>query len=197
MTKLFAFITLVLFCLIAFLCYGCCPETGFDNTSPPTSTSTENGSLYWMEVQGRFATNDLVRAQAEIPFKIVLPTYIPDSRVDIPLPHIEGPLCISSNDNDIEVIIRYLLYLGDDIPSQIFITESNSHISLGDPELNPQLELIEIDGKSVIKTRDDWGSGYTAYFSLSSDNIYFIVETLYLPTEEAMKVVKSLIQIAD
>jgi hypothetical protein len=190
MTKQFELIALVLFCLFTFLYYGCCPETGVDNTPP----ATENGSLYWMEVQGRFATNDLVRAQAEIPFNIVLPTYIPDSRFDKPLPHIEGSLRTSSNDDDIEVIVRYLLYLGDDIPSQIFIRERNSPISMGDPELNPQLELIEIDGKSVTKTRDDWGSGYTAYFSFNSDNIYFVVETLYIPTEEAMKVVESLIQ---
>ena len=154
---------------------------------------TGSGSLYWIEVQGRFSTNDLAKAQAEIPFNIVLPTYIPDERKDFLLPHIEGPLYVSSNDN-IEIIIRYPLYLGNDIPSHVFITERNSHISLGDPEVNPQLELIEIDGKSVTKTRDDWGSGYGAYFSFSSNNIYFIVETLNLPTEEAMKVVKSLIQ---
>jgi hypothetical protein len=190
MTKQFELIALVLFCLFTFLYYGCCPETGVDNTPP----ATENGSLYWMEVQGRFATNDLARAQAEIPFNIVLPTYIPDNREDAPLPHIEGPFRISIDDNEAEVIIRYLLYLGNDVHGHIFITERNSVIVPPDPELNPGYEYLEMRGKRLVKMEGNFALGPGTIFYFNHDNIYFKIEVYNFSTEEAMKIVESLIQ---
>lgn len=197
MKRPFELILLMLLCFTTFLYHGCCAETGVDNTSPSTPPPAANGSIYWMEAQGRFCTNDLARAQAEIPFTILLPTYIPDKREDAPLPQIEGPLRISSSDNEIEVIIRYLVYLGSDIPGHVFITERNSPISLGDPELDPELELIEICGKQVVKTEGNFALGPGVWFSFNLDNIYFVVEVYNLPTEEAVKVVESLIEQAE
>ena len=160
--------------------------------TPLLASTACNRDTYWIESQGRFFTDDLARAQAKIPFTILLPTYFPDNTDHVP-PMIDGPL--DSNDNRIEVNIKYLLYLSDGISCPVIISESNYPSSLGDPELNPDLELIEIDGKQVIKTKDNFSpEDEGAYFSFKIEDIYIVVETRYLPVEEAKKIVESMIQ---
>ena len=146
-----------------------------------------------MEGQGQFCTNDLARAQAEIPFTILLPTYIPDERQDALLPQIEGPLRTSDDDNEVEVIVRYAVYLDSDITGHIFIRERNSTLLPPDPELNPDYEYLDIRGKRLVKTEGNFPLGSGIIFYFSHDNIYFVVETYNLSAEEALKVVESMI----
>jgi hypothetical protein len=161
--------------------------------------------IYWMEtevifdptdpnrvIEKRFYTNDLARAQNRVPFPIVLPTYIPYKAERIAGPSIEGPL-ISESDNRTDIIVRYDVYLGE-AWSQIFITEANYDYSLGDPELNPQLDLVDIGGKQVVTEEGGHPLGPAKYFSFNSDNIYFVVESYNLPADEATKVVESIIR---
>ena len=112
-------------------------------------------NLAWEEFQGRFYTTDLDRAQEEIPFTILLPTYLPDNEQKTILPSIDGPLAQFQSDNEIEVNVKYGFDLGYDWPGIILITESDFPSSLGDPELDPELERVEIEGISVVKTKDD------------------------------------------
>jgi hypothetical protein len=182
---------LVIFTLILF---GCNSQINPDNSLASISPSaTSNETLVWMELQGRFYTKDLARAQKEIPFTIILPTYLPDNKHEVYLPDIDGPLSELRNDNEIEVNIKYGFNLGHELPGIIIITESNYISSLGDPELNPELEQVEIQGISVRKTKDDWSPGSDAYYSFNSKNIYYVVETHNLPNEESNKIIESMI----
>ena len=182
---------LVLFSVII-LGVGCYSQTP-PTTPAPNPSVTPPKPLPWEETYGRFYTKDLTRAQEEIPFPIILPSYVPDKRKDAPPPDIIGPLTEFRDDNDIGVDIKYLLYLGDEILGQIIIKQSNRHISLGDPQLNPELEKIEIDGKWVIKTKDSFAPN-ESWFSFNLENVYFLVYFQGLPTEEAIKIVESMIK---
>ena len=73
------------------------------------------------------------------------------------------------------------------------ITESNHPYSLGDPEKDPELERIEIEGMFVVKTKDNWSPGSDAYYGFDSNNISYIVETYNLPDEESGKIVESML----
>ena len=46
----------------------------------------------WIEYEGQFATKDFKKAQDEIPFTIIMPTYLPYSQQDESIADIQGPL---------------------------------------------------------------------------------------------------------
>ena len=129
MLRFFRLLLLMAFCFSIFLYQGCNTKTGIDNGSTANTSPSATESPYWIEVQGRFYTNDITRAQAEIPIPILLPTYNPKHEY-ASLPMIDGPLRISSDDA-IEINIKYCLYLGNDITVHIFITERNRPILPG------------------------------------------------------------------
>jgi hypothetical protein len=150
--------------------------------------------FYWEEHDNHFSTTDLARAQEEIPFPIVIPTYSPENTAKEIFPDVEGPLKQFQDNNTTEITIRYALDFGNNVWGGVIIYESNFASSLGDPELNPDLELIEIDGISAIKTKDDFGGGLYAYYSFNSKGIYYNVETHNIPNEESYKIVESMIE---
>jgi hypothetical protein len=138
-----------------------------------------------------FYTHDLVKAQAKIPFPIIIPTYFPGN-AKILLPAIEG--IINKENNNIEVHIRYVLYLNSEAPSDIIIIESNHLFDLGDPKLNPQLVSTEILGRQVVMVEFNHPLGPASAFSFNSGNIYFVVQLANFPTDEAIKIVESIIE---
>jgi low affinity Fe/Cu permease len=144
---------------------------------------------------GEFYTHDLVKAQAKIPFRIIVPTYFPGNVKGISLPSIQG--IINKENNNIEVNIRYVLYLNSEAPSDIIIIESNHPFDLGDPKLDPQLVSTEILGRQVVKEEFNHPLGPSSAFSFNSDNIYFVVLLANLSTDEAMKIVESMIEQTD
>ena len=83
MTKKLTVICLVLLGVII-LGAGSCSQTLPANPAP-NSSDTPPKPLPWAEAYGRFYTRDLARAQEEIPFPIILPSYVPDKRTDIAL----------------------------------------------------------------------------------------------------------------
>jgi hypothetical protein len=63
----------ILFLMLLLFCVSCIPDN--NNT---TSTSKHQERMYWIEEPtGRIQTTDILRFQKEIPFKIILPGYIP------------------------------------------------------------------------------------------------------------------------
>jgi hypothetical protein len=186
-----------LLCLLIFgllLLNGCDSKNANNNkTESPQSSVTSNQTLYWIELQGRFNTKDLDRAQKEIPFKIILPSYLPNNQQNYNLPDIEGPLSVSQ-DNNIEVYVRYVVDCGNNLQGLLKISEINYELTLGNPESDPDLEAIKINNMTVIKTKDDWSSGMTYYYSFNSNDIYYIVVTHDIPVEETNKVVESIIK---
>ena len=149
---------------------------------------------YWEENENRFNTNDLVRARKEIPFPIILPTYLPKNNPKKVFPDIEGPLSQFQDENKIEIIIRYGLDVGYYLPGAIMIYERNFTSSLGKPGLDPELESIEIEGILVVKTKDDFSAGFDAYYNFNSNNIFYRVETHGVPNEESKKIVESMVK---
>jgi hypothetical protein len=165
--------------IILSMCFGC---------------QESSVTLPWEEFNGQFYTRDLVRAQAEIPFTIVLPSYVPDERTDAPPPGITGPLTEYQYDDRVKVEILYLVDLGNEILGTIEIEEANYPVLPGDPELNPDLERIELCGKEVIKTEGNFSQGLGVIFFFSRDNIYFVAGVYDFPAEEAIKIVESMIE---
>ena len=161
---------------------ACCSQT------PPES-------LPWAEANGLFYTRDLTRAQEEIPFTIVLPSYVPDLRTDPPPPIIVGPLKEYQDSDSVQIDIVYGVDLGNELLGAIYIIESSSPITPPDPAFNPQYEIIEIGGKSVTKWESPPESArYKIAFVFSHGNIYFSVEFDYFPSkDEAIKVIESMI----
>jgi hypothetical protein len=154
-------------------------------------------ALPWEVSGGRFYTLDLARAQEEIPFPIVLPSYVPDKRTDAPLPDITGPLKEYQTDDKVKVEILYIVDLGSEIHGIIQIEEVNYTLIPGDPELNPDLEPIEICGKEVIKTEGNYSQGPGVKFYFNQDNIYFVVGVYNFTDEEAVKIVGSILEQLD
>ena len=191
---LLSVVSLILLCFVTFLCHGCYTETGTDNYSSSTPPATANETLPWSEAYGRFYTTDLARAQEEIPFPIILPSYVPDKRKDAPPPGITGPLGEYQYNDEVQVDILYSVDLGDKVPGIIEISESNYPVLPPDPRLNPEFEAVEIYGKRMVKTEGDFGLGPGVAFFFSCDTIYFVVTLHNFPAEEAVKIVESIIQ---
>ncbi|MGD9116722.1 MAG: hypothetical protein PVJ61_06050 [Dehalococcoidia bacterium] len=159
-----------------------------------SSCSTSPESLPWEESYGQFYTRDLARAQEEIPFPIVLPSYVPDERTDAPPPSITGPLREYQDDDRVKVEVLYFVDLGNEILGIIEIEENNYPVLPGDPELNPDLERIEVCGWEVIKVEGDFQQGPGIIYFFSQDNIYFVVGIYDFPPGEAQKVIESMLE---
>jgi hypothetical protein len=176
--------------------------------------STASNSLFWTEYQGelvtsypagtpdrtevqrRFATNDLAKAQKEIPFEIILPTYIPGKEHNRQMV-IDGPL--DTEGTSVEIRIKYDVDIGDPKTAMILIIETNRHRSLGDVELEPDLEVINLAGFEVTKSKDDLSETDT-YFSFNQDGIFYLIEMHLFDNEnsfnideESLKIVESFI----
>ena len=158
-----------------------------------------SSQLKWTEYEGIFATKDFERAQKEIPFTIILPTYLPYDQQDDNIPDIQGPLKDFQDHERIKVTVAYSVDIQKEKRGLILIYECNYIVSLVDDEndsdvyeYNPDLELITIGNIPVIKTKDDWSSD-THYYNFNSNNIYYLVEIHDIPVKECNKVVESMI----
>jgi hypothetical protein len=149
---------------------------------------------YWVENEDKFFTNEVTKAQVQTPFPLIIPTYVSHKPAKWNIPDLEGSLFSKTNDSKQEVIIKYILYTDDKLSGMISINENNKNISLGDPELNPELEEIELLGIPAIKTKDEWSSGVTVYISFSFNYISYLTTTDYVGTEETIKITESIIK---
>ncbi len=193
MKKPFAGALLILLVALISIYTGCTKEAPSSNVSTTPTVKTE--APYWATENGVFYTKDFDRAQKEIPFLIILPDYFPSKQEEMLLPDIKGPLRESQINGEIEIEIRYTLQPGLKDSGLIRIFETNLNFTLGDPELNPRLEVISIRNNQVLKIEQgDLGLGPGIWFSFNSNNIYFVVEIYNLPTEEAIKIVESMIK---
>ncbi len=154
----------------------------------------------------KFRTYNLESAQKVVPFTLIVPTYLPSNLPENPL--ITGPLrgdC--SENNEIKVDILYRSDIIQDSSNRthvdfIRIYECNYPFDIGDPALNPDIEVIEIDGVEVEETGHDQGFfgpegafTFASYaYSWNYRGIYFVVEMNGYDHNEAVKVVESMIQ---
>ncbi len=155
----------------------------------PTQSNATSKSLSWIEHDGLFETKDLERAQAEIPFNILLPDYIPYKGNQAPLPSIRGPLKESQSSGEIIVDVLYLLDPNQENSGIIKITEQDRPMEPANPE-----NVIEIKGKSVVEWEGNFSLGPGFFFFFEDNGIYFIVELYYISHDESIKIVESMIK---
>jgi len=119
----------------------------------------------------------------------------------MPSPVIDGPLDSESTNDKIDVNIKYDVDIGEPKTAMIQITETNRNLSLGDVQLDPDLEVINIAGIEVTKSKDGFSETNT-YFSFDHDSIFYLVEmhlfdneNSFKIDEESLKIVESMINI--
>jgi len=182
-------------CIIIIVFSGCSSGTATSNiavSSNPVSTASQE--TVWLETEWMFHTNDKTRAQAEIPFTLIYPSYLPNYHNENELSHIkiEGPLRNSNHKDRIEVAIEYWgIPLGNSMAYNIFIRETNSYLALGDPELNPVMEYIEFKGIQITKQKDE---NLDDYLCFNYDGIYYVIHTINLSLSDSIKIVESMIE---
>jgi hypothetical protein len=176
------FLLLITLGVNIFLIQACVSGSG-------STSSTSENSIYWIQQDNRFMTNDVNRAQAEIPFPLKLPIFFP-SNEKVFLVQIEGPIRQIWESDKIDVSINYSLQ-----PSRgaILIDECNRPILPPDPKVYPEYQYMEIGGKEVVKTEGNFlfGKGVIYYFNL--DGIYFVVEIDNLSSEDSVQIIESMI----
>ncbi len=146
----------------------------------------------WVESYHQFFTRDVVRAQREIPFPIILPAYIPKGPGNTLPPEIVGPLRPYQQEGRVEIDILYIIVPGKDNAGTLEITESNFRISPPPPELNPGYAYVQVRGQRMVKMEGNFGPGPGVIFYFDHNTTYLIVKLYNLPSEEAVKVVESM-----
>jgi hypothetical protein len=178
-------------CLLLLSCLTGCSSNNHPTTLS-TTLSTTKTRIYWHESKDDFQTNDLTRAQALIPFTIVLPTYLPDG-LDSNNPFsIHGPLD-SANTDYLPVYIQY-----GNGEKQVTISESNI-LSIPFPNSNQEPRYVDISGISVLREK------YMAYYDTNQNipgygfrwnqaNHTFSVDVWTYSENEGEKIVASMIK---
>ena len=164
---------LILVFLTASFLFGCKRDTESD--------------IYWFrDPVGFFHTNDLDRAQEQIPFTIILPTYLPED-MGLDALKIYGPREVNIGDDirGTEVQISYIsgdreIYIDEDDSGQVMHPASDSPVFL---DINGMMILKQV---SSIEERIG--------FDWNHDGIRYAVRVYSIDEEEAIKIVKSMIE---
>jgi hypothetical protein len=153
------------------------PLIGCTTTTPARE---DNGIFY--------TTRDINQAQDKVPFTIIAPDYIPEMQGEMTPPSITMTLNKKSNSGKAKIELLYPLPYSN--MSYIQLIECNYVYTSGDPELNPELEIVNIQGKQVVRyIRNEYS---TFYFN--ENGIYYILDCHDVPVEEAEKVLESMLK---
>ena len=114
MAKKFVSYGLITLIAITFI-ISCAQENSASNMQPVT--------LPWEEAYGKFYTRDIARAEEEVSFTLILPTYIPKMQGDMPLPGLVGLLKEYQHDNKAWVDIYYGVDYARSVTGIIYINE--------------------------------------------------------------------------
>ncbi len=164
----------LLIALIAVAALGCSPSETDDD---------------WVVRDGRFHTKNLARAQQEIPFEIVLPSYVPGTAP----PEISGPLRQKGSGYRVDVKIDYVLEPGKDKPARLYIFESNFPLSGQDQVSNAGTKNVVIEGVSVVAREGSQPEPWINFYFQHRD-IYHVLGLYNLPYHEAEKVAASMLK---
>jgi len=168
-------------------------RTGSDNTS--------GRDIYWFTQPPEiFHTNDLERAQKEIPFTIILPEYLPDE-LDPHPEMIEGPIKGIYPDDETSVRLRYSEKDGD--KNLVFIEELNWPVIVRPPD--SESTYLDINGIRVLETETEsmlFTSSGTEYipglrYTWNLGGVHFEVTVDEYGRSEARKIIISMINQMD
>ena len=159
-------------------------------TTSFSGCGTADKKPFWNVTNGNFHTNDVKLAQAEIPFTIVLPKYLPgDLGLDY-LYQISGPVRKEgSTVTHIEIMFRK----GD---KEIDIREENKIVEwMPSEELNPV--YTNIAGLQVLRENShiftDSGTVEGRLFLWNQNEVNISVGVYAITKDEATKIVESMI----
>ena len=160
----------------------------------------ENEGTFWFtDPPEVFHTNDVERAQKEIPFIIILPTYIPD---DIPsYPYmIEGPVRGTYPEDEIGIIVSYIANYVDG--PTVYIKELNRVVVVYPPP-NSEAIYLDVGGiqilehkTSILEVSHSSGSENVPGFSYTwnRDEISFDVGVYRFDRDDARRIIESMIR---
>jgi hypothetical protein len=154
------------------------------------NSDSSNEASWFRDPQGHFHTNDVERAQKEIPFTIILPQYLPEY-MDPNLFKIIGPFKDAYLEG-IEIEIEYIT--GDNL---IYISEQNVRLVM---EPNEEMEPVyyNIAGTRVLRQQSFlYGASETKEglrFDWNQDGLTFAVSVFSISEEEGLKIVESMVK---
>jgi hypothetical protein len=138
-------------------------------------------SSTWIEDNGRFTTYNVARAQEHVPFKIILPTYLPNKNNKQAIPRFSGKI----NPSRLEPITIEIIY-----PIQlldiIFIYEQY-RIQFAETIRRDDFEIVDINGKQVMKNKNN------NVFYFESTDASIRVNSVNIPRDDVLRVVESMI----
>ena len=161
----------------------------------------ECGNLWFIGPPGIFRTNDIERAQREVQFPIILPSYLPPGIVQCPW--IRGPVAGEWNAADLMDIGIKIEYYSSSNSDFLLIDEMNHHAAAEVGPYFPGFEELQVDGVPVVRYETYFvqgdGSRVTtvdvAGYAWTQDGIPI---KLFVPLEmdrgEVMKVIRSMIR---
>lgn len=182
--------------------------------SPPKHSSQvsltedqEGDSLPFVQQLNEFQTQDLSKAQNEIPFPIYLPSYLPEEFRNARLPWIKGPLSRYTLPPDSEEIGRPYLVNVSYRTNSGYLYDGYIHIDIGgrnwsipDPKTDSDYTSHLFNGVEIVQATGRWGLDGEAtamIFYFYYGDSYYRIEIQGTPYEESIKVVESIINRTD
>ena len=173
-----------------------------NTTRPATTSNIKTPSYYWYTGQsGIIQTNDAMRLQKEVPFKIIFPEYLPDNIIT----NYPPALVLSPNPDptiDTKVSIRYQSLIS---PKEINIEEiASPYISAwAETEQNTLKDYTPFNfagvtiyekKSSISASPDKEASTSVLIYSWIWKNINFMVDITGYDQAESRKIVESMIE---
>lgn len=171
-----------------------------------TGCGSESESLAWeTDQQGLFYTQDVSKAEEEVGFRILTPTYLPDNLCGPP--HIIGPVqgSLWMSDNDDEVGVELTYGAPDTVEGLLILNEWNFEFGPPDPNINEGYEVFRIDETEVVEKEHIetivGGGGPDGFidhpgflFWWNDGDIYYQAGIYHYERDEAVRIIESMIE---
>lgn len=162
----------------------------FSGSTPSVATSK---TASWLEDRGVFYTTDVKLAQGEIPFTILLPDASAAPNGNLPSANISGPLRTSQKNGEVEIEILYKLP-GEGASRFRFLhlAEQNFPILPPSPDLNPDVEIVQVRGVDVYGSR--LNTVERANYQFDQDGVWVNAISEGVPLDYSFSLVASMIR---
>ena len=160
---------------------------------------TQGHALFWFtDPPERFHTNDVERAQREVPFTIILPTYAPGGiRLDVYM--IEGPVRGACSEDKVRIRVTFATESGDCFVYILMLGRMLNPL----PPSDSESAYLGIDGKRMLEYVTGVSVGYFSgggeeiaglSYTWNWDGVHFDVDVYGYDRAEARKIVESMIK---
>jgi hypothetical protein len=158
----------------------------------PSCRSTQvETSIYWYDTGYQIVTNDISRLQKEVPFTIILPTYIPGNNTQSELPELTWiPEPASRNGVELKIWYNLRMFFREELPIRGHINEDLEPLYLN----IKGIQVLQMKGTTGIPTDDEYVFEPTLYYHWNANDVDFSATFISLDASEAVKVVESMIK---